>query len=143
MADGLTVQRATSADFPGVLELTRRALGWTDADTHFLEWKHLRNPFGPSPMWVATDDDRVVGFRAFLRWEFVTRAGRTVTAVRAVDTATDPAYQGQGIFTRLTTEAIAALTHDGVELIFNTPNAKSLPGYLKMGWQEIGRLPVA
>ena len=26
--------------------------------------------------------------------------------------------------------------------MFNTPNDKSLPGYLKMGWQEVGRLPV-
>jgi len=143
MADGLTVQRATSADFPGVLELTRRALGWTDADTRFLEWKHLHNPFGESPMWVAVAGDRVVGFRAFLRWEFVTRAGRTVTAARAVDTATDPAYQGQRIFTRLTTEPVAALPGDGIDLIFNTPNGKSLPGYLKMGWHEVGRLAVA
>jgi GNAT superfamily N-acetyltransferase len=139
----VTIRRASAADFPGVLELTRRALGWTDDDTRFLEWKHLRSPFGPSPMWVAIDDDRIVGFRAFLRWEFVTRGGRTVTAGRAVDTATDPSRQGQGIFTRLTTEALAALPGDGVELIFNTPNGKSLPGYLKMGWHEVGRLAVA
>jgi hypothetical protein len=27
-----------------------------------------------------------------------------------------------------------------VKLIFNTPNEKSLPGYLKMGWTQVGRL---
>ena len=64
-------------------------------------------------------------------------------AARAVDTATDPEYQGRGIFTRLTLEAIDRLPDDGVELIFNTPNAKSLPGYLKMGWHEVGWLGVA
>jgi hypothetical protein len=26
--------------------------------------------------------------------------------------------------------------------VFNTPNGQSRPGYLKMGWQEVGRLPV-
>ena len=26
-----------------------------------------------------------------------------------------------------------------MRFVFNTPNAKSRPGYLKMGWQEIGR----
>jgi GNAT superfamily N-acetyltransferase len=137
------IRPATAADFPAVLELARRALAWTDDDEQFLAWKHTENPFGESPMWVAMDGDRVIGFRSFLRWEFVTADGRTVRAARAVDTATDPAHQGQGIFTQLTQTAIAALPATGVDLIFNTPNAKSLAGYLKMGWSEVGRLPVA
>jgi hypothetical protein len=29
-----------------------------------------------------------------------------------------------------------------IDLVFNTPNEKSLPGYLKMGWQIVGRVPV-
>jgi hypothetical protein len=64
-------------------------------------------------------------------------------AARAVDTATDPAFQGRGIFTRLTLDALASLPDEGVQLIFNTPNGKSLPGYLKMGWHEVGRLALA
>lgn len=143
MTDELTVRRAGPGDFPRVLALARRALGWTDTDTTFLSWKHLENPFGTSPMWVALDGDRVVGFRSFMRWEFVASDGRVVRAARAVDTATDPDYQGRGIFTRLTTRAVDELPDEGVELVFNTPNGKSLPGYLKMGWQEVGRLPVA
>src|SRR2546430_9489017 len=132
MADDLTVRGGGPADLPRVLELARRALGWTDDDTSFLEWKHFETPFGASPMWIALDGERVVGFRTFLRWEFV-RGQRVLRAVRAVDTATDPAYQGRGIFSRLTLEAIDHLSSDGIQLIFNTPNAKSLAGYLKMG----------
>jgi GNAT superfamily N-acetyltransferase len=139
----IEIGRADARDFPGILELARRALRWTDDDASFLEWKHMQNPFGVSPMWIARADDRVVGFRTFLRWEFETPDGRTVRAARAVDTATDPDHQGRGIFTRLTRAAIEELPNDGVELIFNTPNEKSLPGYLKMGWSEVGRLPVA
>jgi GNAT superfamily N-acetyltransferase len=142
VADDLTVRRAGTDDFPGVLDLARRALGWTDDDARFLEWKHLENPFGVSPMWIALDADRIVGFRTFLRWEFVTTSGDIVLAARAVDTATDPEYQGRGIFTRLTLEAIEQLPASGVTLIFNTPNEKSLAGYLKMGWHELGRLGV-
>ena len=140
--DPIAVRRADADDFPGVLELARRALGWTDDDARFLEWKHLENPFGVSPMWIALADGRIVGFRTFLRWQFVTPTGEIVHAVRAVDTATDPDHQGQGIFTRLTLDGLAELPDDGVTLVFNTPNEKSLPGYLKMGWRELGRLPV-
>ena len=64
-------------------------------------------------------------------------------AVRAVDTATDPEFQGRGIFTRLTLEALDELAADGVDFVFNTPNARSRPGYLKMGWQVVGRLAAA
>lgn len=143
MADELEVRRADRGDLGGILALARGALGWTDDDSSFLEWKHLENPFGESPMWVALDGDRVVGFRTFLRWEFMRPDGGVTHAARAVDTATDPAYQGRGIFTRLTLEGLEHLSSDGVELIFNTPNAKSLAGYLKMGWRELGRLAVA
>ncbi len=68
--------------------------------------------------------------------------GETLRAVRAVDTATHPDHQGKGIFTKLTLGAIPDLDDDGVDLIFNTPNDKSRPGYLKMGWSEVGRVPV-
>jgi len=142
MNDALVVRRAWANDLPAVLELTRRALGWTDDDVRFLRWKHLENPFGVSPMWIALSGERLVGFRAFLRWEFRDPLGRTVIAGRAVDTATDPDFQGRGIFTRLTLEAVDALPAEGIELIFNTPNNKSRPGYLKMGWREVGRLPL-
>src|SRR2546425_1227972 len=57
--------------------------------------------------------------------------------------ATDPAYQGRGIFSGLTLHAIDELTREGLHFIFNTPNDQSLPGYLKMGWQIVGKLPVS
>lgn len=148
-ADGITTRPATAADWPAIVRLGTRTLGWLgdDADLAFLRWKHEENPFGPSPMWVACAGERVVGFRTFLRWELVDRTraggGRTVRAVRAVDTATDPDFQGQGIFTRLTLAALDALAAERVDMVFNTPNANSLPGYLKMGWLVVGRLPVS
>ena len=30
----------------------------------------------------------------------------------------------------------------GVAHVFNTPNEQSRPGYLKMSWQQVGKLPV-
>jgi GNAT superfamily N-acetyltransferase len=94
-------------------------------------------------MWVATVDERVVGFRTFMRWQFARTDDTRLQAVRAVDTATDPDYQGRGIFSRLTLHGIDELRDEGVGIIFNTPNTKSLPGYLKMGWQVVGRPPVS
>ena len=140
----VTVRPASAADRTSVLGLLEASLGWESDDRHadFFSWKHEQNPFGPSPAWVAVDGDgRLLGFRAFLRWEF-TQGSAVVRAARAVDTATRPDVQRRGIFSRLTTTAIEGLVRNEVAFVFNTPNRQSLPGYLKMGWQRIGRLPV-
>src|SRR5690606_26010522 len=68
--------------------------------------------------------------------------GRPVSAVRAVDTATDPEYRGRGLFRLLTLGAVADLTREGDAFVFNTPNDSSRPGYLSMGWSPVRRLPV-
>jgi GNAT superfamily N-acetyltransferase len=140
----LTIRPYRDRDETGVLELLTASLGPGPAGRRtpdLFRWKHLDNPFGRSVMLVAEDDSRVIGLRAFMRWQF-TGADGQVPAVRAVDTATHPDYQGQGIFSRLTREALALLPEEGVSLLFNTPNAKSGPGYLKLGWRVVGRLGV-
>jgi GNAT superfamily N-acetyltransferase len=138
----LTVRRMLPEDEEQVLALIEVALGWRPGDPNaaFFAWKHRENPFGASPAWVALDGDRVAGFRTFMRWEFETPRG-PVRAVRAVDTATHPQYQGRGIFSALTLRAVDELVAEGVGFVFNTPNDKSRPGYLKMGWQLVGQLP--
>lgn len=140
----IEVRAAVPADQPGILSLCSKALGWRSEDPQeeFFRWKHEENAFGPSPAWVALHDGAVVGFRTFLRWSFVDEEGRQIRALRAVDTATDPAYQGQGIFRRLTLQAVSELTLSGDSIVFNTPNDQSRPGYLKMGWSVARRLPV-
>ena len=42
-----------------------------------------------------------------------------------------------------TLAAIDELRAESVAFVFNTPNDKSRPGYLKMGWHEVGRVPVS
>ncbi|HEX5615949.1 MAG TPA: GNAT family N-acetyltransferase [Acidimicrobiia bacterium] len=142
--DGLVVRPAVAADLPAVLDLLGASLGRDDDERYdaLYRWKHEENPFGASPAWVADDGGRLAGVRVLMRWEFDTPIGRR-RAVRAVDTATHPDYQGRGLFTRLTLHALDELRAEGVDFVFNTPNDQSRPGYLKMGWQVVGRLPAA
>jgi len=140
----VSTRRAVDQDWPAVLALLRDSLN-KDADPRyddFFRWKHADNPFGVSPAWVAEEDGAVIGFRTFMRWRFQ-YGDEVVRAVRAVDTATARSARGRGIFQRLTTEALDELVDEDVRLVFNTPNDQSRPGYLKMGWQEVGRMPVS
>ena len=119
--------------------LAQKLSGQRDAD--YWAWKHERNPFGPSFLLLAEADGRLVGVRAFMRWQLAW-AGQTLAAAKPVDTVTHPDYQGRGIFTQLTRQACDVARTAGVQLLFNTPNRNSLPGYLKMGWREAAQLPL-
>jgi GNAT superfamily N-acetyltransferase len=144
-APDLDVRRADESDLPAILELAQASLGWNPGGPNgaFFRWKHLDNPAGASPMWVASIRGQVVGLRTFLRWNFRRTDGSIARAVRAVDTATHPDHQGRGIFSRLTSGALDELGDDGVDFVFNTPNAQSRPGYVRMGWNVVGRVPIS
>ena len=116
-------------DEASVLDLLAVTLGGGPAGRRpadFFRWKHLENPAGRSFMLVAELAGQIVGFRAFMRWRFQAD-GAELRAVRAVDTATHPDHQGKGIFSTLTLRALDELRGE-TDLVFNTPNAASLPG---------------
>jgi N-acetylglutamate synthase-like GNAT family acetyltransferase len=139
----MTIRQATEADIPQIVGLLKTGLGESllPKSESYWRWKHIDNPFGPSPVLLAFENDKLVGVRAFMRWEWQ-MGGQVMRAVRAVDTVTHPDHQGKGIFRKLTLSLLDACKDAGVGLVFNTPNNKSKPGYLKMGWVEAGKLPV-
>jgi GNAT superfamily N-acetyltransferase len=139
-ADDIEIRRAEPGDRAAILALLGSSLNWVPDAQHddFYDWKHEQSPFGSSPAWIAEHEGTPVGFRVFMRWEFAID-GRPVRAVRAVDTATHPDHRGRGIFSKLTLHALEEVRAEGVGFVFNTPNQNSRPGYLKMGWVELGR----
>lgn len=139
----MQLRSAVPNDKSAIIDLLRKSLGESTIPKSEIlwNWKHEQNPFGPSYLLLAEENEKLVGVRAFMRWEWRWK-GQIYKAIRAVDTATDPAYQGRGIFKKLTLEQIAICKNEGVSFVFNTPNNQSKPGYLKMGWVEQGKLPL-
>jgi GNAT superfamily N-acetyltransferase len=137
------IRPALDSDIPGIVNLLKSSLGESlvPKSERYWRWKHVDNPFGRSPVLLAVEADRLVGVRAFMRWTWTGDSGR-IEAVRAVDTATHPEFQGKGIFSKLTKNLLESCLESKIDIVFNTPNDKSKPGYLKMGWVEAGRLPV-
>lgn len=139
----MTIRSATEQDIPAIVDLLKLSLGESlmPKSEAFWRWKHIDNPFGKSPVLLAFEGEQLIGIRAFMRWAW-TKEGSSFKAVRAVDTATHPQYHGRGIFKRLTMQLVEQCREEGVDFIFNTPNKSSMPGYLKMGWESRGPLPV-
>ena len=137
----VVIRDAGAGDFEPIVDVCSAALGWDDPlwDRALFAWKHTNNAFGESVVLVAEDDTGILGVRTLMMWRFASHLG-TVRAARAVDTATRPDAQGRGLFRALTEAGIESLQRRGVAFIFNTPNAASRPGYLRMGWHEEGRI---
>jgi len=144
MIASIEIREASSTDRDQILYLMDEVFSKQQyfASTRSREswnWKYEKNVFGKPIHIVATSDERIVGFRSFWPWEFVSR-GQILKAYQPVDTVVHPDYQGQGLFTKLTVKALKQATEIGADLLFNFPNQNSLPGYLKLGWNYVAKL---
>ena len=136
----LEVRPVTPADREQILALLQVSLGWPDDErggSSSCGSTSATRSGRRSGGWSSTGGE-VVAVRLFMRWSF-RRGGTTLRAVRAVDTATHPDHQHRGHFSALTRHAVEMCRADGVAFVFNTPNNASRPGYLNLGWREVGR----
>lgn len=139
----IIIRESTDSDIPKIVKVLRASLGdELPISEEIWRYKHLDNPFGLSIVLLAEADGIIVGVRAFMRWKWLL-GSEEYTAYRAVDTATLPEYRGNGIFKKLTLAAVEKAKGQGDALVFNTPNDQSRPGYIKMGWERVGKIEVA
>ena len=141
MSQAIQYRPASKGDLPSILELTRIGLGgnMNYRSEEFWRWKHELNPFGPSLVLVAENENGIIGLRTLMKWRF-RHLEKTIDAFRPVDTVVHPAWRRKGIFEGLTTlaiENISAKTNSN--FLFNTPNKVSGRGYEKMGWIKSGK----
>ncbi len=140
----MEIRRETSKDILEIIKLIKISLGESTVKKSTTIWnfKHIDNPFGSSYVLIATENESFVGVRALMKWNWQL-SNQVWEAYRAVDTATHPDFQGKGIFRKLTLQALDDVQKEHETFVFNTPNDKSRPGYLKMGWVIVDALPIA
>jgi len=140
----MKIRKAKLSDTSEILAVLKASLGEAKLQKSELIWdfKHSINPFGKSMVLVGLQDKKIIGVRAFMKWHWQLN-GHIWVSYRAVDTATHPQYQGQGVFKELTLEAVEVVQQQAETFIFNTPNENSRPGYLKMGWEIVDRIKLS
>ena len=139
----MIIRESKTEDIEAIIELLQLSLGESKLkkSQEIWDFKHQKNPFGKSPVFLAEENETVIGVRAFMQWRWQLE-DKLWTSYRAVDTATHPNHQGRGIFKTLTLKALDYVQNLGDCFVFNTPNDQSRPGYLKMGWKEVGKIKV-
>ncbi len=116
--------------FPNAAHLTVR----------YLEWLYAGNPAGPVIGLDAWDGDRLAAHYACIPVRAVVD-GQACAVMLSLNTATDPDYQGRGLFTKLADGTYAAGADQGMAGIYGVANANSTPGFLrKLGFGLISPL---
>ena len=109
-------------------------------DLDFWEWKYISSPYGEASVHVIKLDGRVAAagslWPMMFQWQ-----GRRLCAVQACDTVVHPDFRRRGLFGALINARKSRAAELDVDFIFNFPNANSLPGYMKAGWNFLGRVP--
>jgi GNAT superfamily N-acetyltransferase len=120
-------QTLFNACFPPLEKFSPRAL----------QWLYVDNP-----------DGEALGFDAYLGEELaahyvcvparVAVRGESVLGLLSLNTATHPAHQGKGLFTRLAEKTYAEGARRGFSCIYGVANANSTPGFTrKLQFQNI------
>jgi GNAT superfamily N-acetyltransferase len=106
----------------------------------YLTWLYCANPAGPVVGVDAWDGETLAAHYACIPAEIFLN-GQPVRCLLSLNTATDPRYQGQGLFTRLAESTYQQAANDGYAAVYGVANANSTPGFLrKLAFQKVAPL---
>jgi|SRR5690554_1937606 len=130
-----------SSQVDEILELLRLTFPHTNYfNKTWWEWKYLGRTHLSPIGWAFRDviSQRIISIRLLWPFRFY-YYGKEVTVFQPLDTATHPAYQGQGLFSQLINHSVKVVAEYN-SLMFNFPNENSIRGNIKNGWVHIGKI---
>ena len=106
-----------------------------------LQWLHQQNLVKANTIYYAMHDKDVAGIYTALPVLF--KIGNEVQpALQSIDTLTDVAHRGKGLFPKLAKKLYSDATDNNYALVYGFPNDSSGPGFFnKLQWTSFGEVP--
>ncbi len=113
----------------------------TDRVLKNLQWLHQQNLVKTNTIYYAMHDNDIAGIYTALPVLF--KIGNDVKpALQSIDTLTDVAHRGKGLFPKLAKKLYADAEADKYSLVYGIPNDSSGPGFFnKLQWTSFGEIP--
>jgi GNAT superfamily N-acetyltransferase len=137
-----TLREYSPGDREGVFQLRTEVYGETFSEEDWV-WKFERSPLRPARIYLAESEGRIVGLRNFLFREV--KVGNDVwLSVLTVDAMVHPDFRRLGIWSTLTREGVRRLRAEGIHLAvsFVGPHRNTYAGFRKLGWMDVGSIPL-
>jgi GNAT superfamily N-acetyltransferase len=141
----LEIRNYRSGDEARIIDLFERVfgrtMGRTESARHW-KWEFLDTPAGYQAILLAFAGSTLAAQYAVMPLR-VHVDGALMHGALSLDTATDKAFRGRGIFPRLANQLYSELGQKGSFAVFGFPNAMSAPTFFKkLGWVELAPFPL-
>lgn len=97
------------------------------------QWWCFGNPRGGAFAFFRFGDE--VAATCYLSAKLLNSGGEGVSAFEIGETATLPAHQRKGLFSKLVISCVEYAFENGSSIVYGTPNSQSIPGYEKLGFE--------
>lgn len=112
----------------------------TSLTPEYLHWLYASNPAGPVVGFDAWEGGRLAAHYVCIPCRASVN-GEARKLLLSLNTATDPEFQGRGLFTRLAGATYAHAASAGFHGVYGIANANSTPGFVrKLGFDLVGPL---
>jgi len=135
----ITYRPFRDSDAEQVKSLFSAAFGKPKDPDHW-RWEFL-TPEKRALIVVAESENKIVGHYAMLPRDYLA-GGAVVRSALVVDVMTHPDFGRRGIFTGCGQAAFDLAKSNGIQMLVGFPNDAAIRGHLKVGWSELGRVPI-
>jgi len=126
------IRRYRDGDKEAIVELLRIVFG-KGYTREYWNWKYRENPGGPSMVWLAEHDGKIVGHYGIIPVPM--KLGNSyIKGSFSTDAATHPLYRGQGVFSALVNRAYLDVAGSQVPLTYGLPRVEMGPIYKRYEW---------
>jgi GNAT superfamily N-acetyltransferase len=136
-----TIRSATLGDRDAAIALMDRAYGPSKHRAALWDWAFAHNPYTSDLYYLVADTGTALAAQYAAVPVAMQHEGRPIRGLLSIFTATDPDFQGRGLF-RTLAQALYDDVKDTCPLVFGFPNHKSGPVfYTHLGWIELRPFP--
>ena len=135
----LLLRKFEHEDQDGLIDLLNLAYnGWHSLE--FFRWKYRKNPHGNPIIWIAEENNKIVG--CYIVNPVKLRIGKaSVLGAQSVDAAVDPEYRGLGLFKKLARRVLDTAKREGIVATYAFPSYIAYRGQIRIGYQCVSVLP--
>ena len=128
-----------------ILDLTRKVFGDVEyATPSYFDWQYRDNPQGKAIVLLAKDEEKnnsVIGLEVIIPTKVIVDQKIVMTSL-SCNSAIDPAYRKQGVFSKLLASIRDKALKNGISSLYAVPNDESFNAFIKQGSVEIVNLPL-
>ncbi len=133
----IQIRRLTQEHNADMLALYNVVFNRAESDSFWIT-KHYTNPYGDSVFWGAFSNDELVAMNGFMPLQFVWN-DKTYNVLISCESAVSEQFRHRGLFSRIIREAEKWAQSQGFDFMIGIPNMNSYPGFVKLGWETVGR----